>query len=715
MPDYTSDNLTLIADDKLGTFLESAGNGVYGNRDHPDYIAYKLEVPDVTGFYLVEIDYPDNAPRAFTISLVDSAVNPYALDSGVVTGGHYPLSHTIQTSRIYFHAREQAPRLLFLNWLTGQRIAVSEIRLYRLNDNRLPVLPGIAHSDRKFGMFYEEPMRFTSYFGAKPSGNQWTEIYTTAKRWANWSLFVGQNLWLQSIANYQHVMWPTDLLPGYAPTDEDAFSLLGTVSPYDLQQKDIIQLLLLMAEKYDISFIGELAIPATGYIKTALDEQFGGDSYKTSDANVKPWLIVSDQGETGGQSPFKPYFNPVHPKVQDWVEDIIRELALRYKDSPSFDGLAIRLMGWSFASWQAFPSIHWGYGDFTIKKFEQETGIKIPVPVRDPDRFNKRYEWLIKNHYDDWVDWRCTTITAFYNKLHGIMKAARPDLKLYIDAFGPDFSQSDWARMGGWRARYRKLEKLGWLKVLRESGVDPRQVENDPGIVFSNSFPYPPGIRAQFKAKGATAKELALQQWKEATDPEPIILSAKKRSTGSVAAVRFGNAYMEYDLPVKWIGYDQLQWRKNKTLRIVGAMNPAGRAALRRYAWALAEGNINYMIDGGLGYIQGDPNVLRHFMLEYRSLPGIGMKKIPGNDDVALWYGDKQGDTYMYLVNKTGHQSVVTVRLAGSGKLGRTTTGDIFVTDDKQEINMPLEPYELIVFKSDGMAVKPISLSTRNP
>jgi len=714
LPDYTSSSNRVVTNRNIvGSYLESKKRGIYGNRNKPDFFSYKLNLPEL-GFYLIEVDYPDDAARAYTISLVESVANPHALDTGVVTGGNYAISNEIQTSRIYFHAREKQPRLLFLNWHSGKRIAIKEIRIYRVDENSQVLMREMSQSQRKFGVFYEEPMRFTAYFGANRTGSQWTEIYKTTKRWATWSNLIGQNLWLQSIANYQHVMWPTNLLSGYAPADENSFALLGPVSPFDMQKKDIVRLLLLMAEKYNISFVGELAIPASGYLKTAMDRRFSKAASDRVDGEKKPWLIVSADGKIGGKSPYQPYFNPIHTDVQKWIEDVVVEIVMRYKDSPNFDGLAVRLMSWSFASWQGFPSIHWGYGDYTINKFERDTGIKIPHNVKAPGRFKKRYKWLTKNHYKTWVDWRVTQVTEFYKKLYSRLQSARPDLKLYINTFGPDFSQSDWGKKGGWPARYRKLQKLGWHNLLRESGLDPLRFKDSSGIIFSNSFQYPAGIRSKRNIRGKAADKLGALQWQEAHNPKAIHLSAKLKDNGSVAAVRFGNAYMEYDFPVKWIGYDKIHWRKAKKIRIVGAINPPGRMALKKYAWALAEGNINFMTDGGLGYVLGDPSVLQSFMREYHSLPDIGMTKLGDskNKDNVLWFGEKNFQGYIYIVNTSGKPSISLVQFDKSAELTRITTGKMLSTDENNVARILLQPFELIAFSVSSSNVKPVSNGT---
>ena len=135
-------------------------------------------------------------------------------------------------------------------------------------------------------------------------------------------------------------------------------------------------------------------------------------------------------------------------------------------------------MAWQFYSWQAIPSIHYGYEDYTIELFEKETGIKVPVAGDAADRFERRYRWLMANAYERWVDWRCEKIFRYHCRLARILTAARPDLKLYLDCFSPnfaeDYSDSDW-------------EERGWLGLIRETGLDPARYRGEPSIVLSDA------------------------------------------------------------------------------------------------------------------------------------------------------------------------------------------------------------------------------------
>ncbi|MEI6065927.1 MAG: family 10 glycosylhydrolase [Methylococcaceae bacterium] len=694
-PDYSS-----IQPTPSGVNIESGANGVYENPTNPDYFAYTLPLPDNNGFFLVEVDYPNDKNRAFTISLVDEAANPYALDSGVITGGRLPLTNTVQTSQLFFYARTTNPRLLFLNWHSNQKIGISQIRVYKILD-KLPPLLTTKH-ERKFGTFFEESLRFTTYFGANPTSNEWGEIKKTADRWAEWSRFIGSTVWTQSIANYQSMMWPSLLLPGFSPSEEDGYGLIGPSSRKDPIQKDIIRLLLLTAEKNNISFIGELAIPMSGFIKQQLDIRFGGNGDISHNTTETPWLTVSDRGTIGSDSGFDPYFNPVHPEVQQWVADLITELANRYKDSPAFSGLAIRLMNWSFSSWQAFPSIHWGYEDYTINLFQRDTGIMLPASS-GPGRFKQRYDWLIQNHYNEWVAWRCSKIQAFYTKLSNILQTARPGLKLYINAFGPDYSPVDWGQYGGWGGRAYKINNLGWSNVIKESGVDPAMYTNSSNIVLSNTFTLQPGV----KATGSSAIAQEQAQWQEANDPAAIVATAKISGQGLESSVGFINNYMEYDFPITNIGYSKLLRNNLTRLRISGALVSPGKLILSPYLNAMAAGNITFISDGGLGYILGQPNVLRPFLKEYYSLPKIGMQKVLGTgNSVTLWYGNKNGVVYYYVVNNTNNTVNIKINFSANTN-SLQLTSNLGVNTD----NLFLQPYSLMSLKTTTTNSIPVKVS----
>ncbi len=540
----------------------------------------------------------------------------------------------------------------------------------------------------------------TGNFGALPTGDAWPNVARPVERMAQLSNYIGANLYEPTIAVYQTKLWPSRQLPSFGVEA----SILGPPTLKDPLQKDLLRLILLMAEKYRINVVGQLFITPQENLYRYLDLRFGGDgNVAKPDPSRKPWLIVHRDGR-----PHTGYFNPVYPAVQDWVADVVQELADRYKDSPAFKGVALRLMAWQFASWQTFPSIHYGYEDYTVRLFEKETGVKVPVSPTAADRFAQRYRWLMANAYEKWVDWRCEKMFRYHRRLAAILTAARPDLKLYLDCWGPNFAEdyttSDW-------------EEKGWLGLIRETGLDPGRYRGTPSIVLSDARSYPPAIRAD---RGGPV--VAAQQRAEFFDPQPIRQVAKPAAGGSVAAIRMDAQSMEGEM----IEYERLGMQRGllqnkETIHGAGVLNGAGRHALMRYANAMADGNIAWMTDGSHGQVVGQPQFTGEFFAEYRALPAMAMTRLEGSGDpVAVWYGGasnarespaRQDARYFYVVNRTSYPVTASVKFSVRPELARLATGEKVPLGPKMPLRLELNPYQLLAFENLSPGSCPLQLS----
>jgi len=684
-PDYAT-AATRVVPASFGAYRESGTRGRFGQQLQADSFAYTLKLPSIQDPYLALIDYPDDDQRTFSIALIERAANPYGPTVGVASGGVYSLSGQLQPHELFFYPREQDPRLMFQNWYPGQRAAAARIRIYRISSGFPALRPAAA--GRMVGMWQEEPMRVTGNFGAMPTGNAWPNVVQPVERMAQLSNYIGANLYEPTIAVYQTKLWPSRQLPSFGVET----SVLGPSSLKDPLQKDLLRLILLTAEKHRINVVGQLFITPQENLYRYLDRRFGGDGNTKFDP-AKPWQIVHRDGK-----PHLSYFNPVYPAVQDWAADVVRELADRYKDSPALKGVALRLMAWQFAAWQTFPSIHYGYEDYTVALFEKETGVKVPVALAAADRFEQRYRWLMANAYDKWVDWRCEKIYRYHRRLAGILTAARPDLKLYLDCWGPNFAEdyttSDW-------------EEKGWLGLMRETGLDPGRYRGTPSIVLSEARSYPPAIRVDH------GPVVAAQQRAEFFDPQPVRQVAKPAAGGSVSSIHMDAQSMEGEM----IEYERLGMQRGllqnkETIHGAGVLNGAGRHALMRYANAMADGNITWMTDGSHGQVVGQPQFTGEFFAEYRALPEIAMKRLEGSGDpVAVWYGGANKARYFYVVNRTSYPVTASLQFSARPELVRLATADKVPVGGGMPLRLDLQPYQLLTFKNAAPGSYPQRLS----
>lgn len=693
-PDYAS-AATRVIPWQAGDYRESGARGRQGYNMNADWFAYTLKLPTVQDLYLAEIDYPDDDERVTLIALLERAQNPYSLALGYASGGIYSLSHQMQTQLLYFYPREQDPRLFFQNWKTGMKSAAARIRVYKLA--AAPAGPARGLTGRTFGGYQEENIRFTTHYGSTPDGNGWNNYFKSINRFGRHYQSMGGNFWQPTIGNYQEFLWPSKTTKGYAAPDIGGYALAGPQSLNDPIAKDIVRLQLLVCEKYGMGMIGELHIPPNRVFKRHMDKVFGGTATIADNGPHKPWLAVSRTGALCQDSLNKPYWNVFYPGVQDWTASVIAESANRYKDSPAFKGLCVRLMSWVFGGWQTVASIDWGYEDYTIGLFEKDTGIKVAVAGEGPDRFAKRYAWLMANAYDPWVNWRCAKIYAYHSRLAQILTRARPDLKLYLSTYGPIYDR-DYNQVLDWKDQ-------GWNQLIKEAGIDTALYNNNPAIIVQSMVSYPSSSsRAKTPLEAAVTRDQNL-------DPGQFHATAHAaKGGGTYSVIHFDADSFEGDFcETKAVGFSEMKGN-NKRPCGNGVINPAGVHCMERFAEAMAAGNVISISDGSHGYDQQQPQYLKPFIAEYRSLPVMGMTPVEVNaDPVAAWQGVAQDRMYFYVVNRLDQPVEIALRFDGPAMPVRLATREPAGISNGS-LGMTLAPYELRAYEGGAAAVKAVGV-----
>src|SRR5262249_34279043 len=133
--------------------------------------------------------------------------------------------------------------------------------------------------------------------------------------------------------------------------------------------QDLLRRIVLAAEKRGLKVIAELH-PRS-------------DELDISD----PKLSLSKDGKTSffqadGKTRIYPALHdPLAPEVREWYLGMIAELAQRYRDSPAFAGISVRLWQWANPGLNHFHSLDWGYGELDFGLFAKETGVAPPAAL----------------------------------------------------------------------------------------------------------------------------------------------------------------------------------------------------------------------------------------------------------------------------------------------------------------------------------------------
>lgn len=641
-PQFSGTGGANVVRSEAGVYRESGDAGflrAQHNKQECGWFAYRLGVPEAQAPYVLEADYPDDAFRTFCIAIREAAPDAYPIAGGVDSGECYALTRRMQTHALLFWPRTRDLRVLFVTAHNGRRgAAVSKIRLYRVEgDLPLPSVP--PRGGRSFGNWYEEGSNFMAVYGApdrSPRG-----FLIGADRWARSIASVGGDTLVSTVAVYQMAMYPSRYNIDFS-------------EPHSF---DVVRVLLLKCEKYGLGFIGEFH-PECRELDRLADP--------TGQITPKPNGLISKDGKGGKDWSAIPRFHPLHPVDREWYLGMIGEFVDRYKDSPAFRGVSLRLMGWANPGLNNFHSLDWGYDDLTVSLFEKETGLSTGARADDPKRFRARYDWLMANARGAWTAWRCRKIMELHAAIRDRVRRARPDLTVYLNNFG--FGE--------------------------EAGIAPKLLHALDGVVLVNAG-HAYGRRA-YTYEGPLADS---KRRDKLLDPAALLAL---RNTEGKTAFLFGAGYFEATervVPPASLGFPE----DTKRTWMSGVVNPAGRHYLERYALALAEADAQYLSDGGNAYTLGQP-LLTDFLREYRALPALPFRpREDGRDPVAVWELPGQERFLFYAVNRERFPVPVAIRLTGTSEVRRFSSAKPQRLEDGV-LRLTLQPYELAAFEAGGGA-----------
>lgn len=472
-PEYHGNGPTRLNTQAGLSYRESADYGVYTEGwKQASWFAYRLNKLTVGQRYRLEVDYPDDQVRTFTVSLIDQSryghtdgLIPYALDTGVACGAEFQNSHTMQTLSMDFNARQEDARLMFLNWHGPMCAAVSRIRLYRISEALAELSLNNPHQ-RHQAMFYEEHDRWYAYFTSLDDSQK--QMLVAADRYARWCRAAGFDTIWDTVAIYGSTCWPSRLLDNAANR--------GFLRENNYPT-GIIRPMLLTADRYGLRYIAELH-PTQSIVSLPNETD-------------QPQLYTSD-------SRGKKLLNPLHPTVQQWGQALVRELAEHDAFSKAFEGIAIRWMSWANSGWASFNAPDAGMDDWTLSAFCKDQGLDF-AHLSKMD-FGQRWNWINQNQKDVFANWKSERLIAYYSSLLRTMRAVRPDLKLYIHLFGDgaDFGITDFDKLAAIRGieltrssqGYPPVRRLVDPSLLAASGVTvPTSIENaGKNSFFSNVY-----------------------------------------------------------------------------------------------------------------------------------------------------------------------------------------------------------------------------------
>ena len=300
---------------------------------------------------------------------------------------------------------------------------------------RLPrALPDRAAANRRLLAAYLDRPLIPENFSADEcldpwsgrSLDDWWTFYEGGTRLVEYLNHAGYNGLMLAVLADGSTIYPSALLEPTPRYDTGAFF----ATAQDPVRKDVLEMLLRLFDREDLQLIPmvEFAAPLPELEAIRRGRRAGAPRASSGSAPTGPAGAPRRPPQRG----LAPYYNVLHPRVQQAMLGVLRELAARYAQHPSFAGLAVRLSADGYAQ---LPGPDWGLDDATIAQFERDT--KLRVPGNGPQRFAERAAFLAQEpHRRAWLEWRAAQLAKFYRRAYEELAAIRPGSRLYLAGAG---------------------------------------------------------------------------------------------------------------------------------------------------------------------------------------------------------------------------------------------------------------------------------------
>ncbi len=652
-----------IVESPLGKYREA------GPRRN-DRFALKFKVQELHVPHVAVVTYPDDKPRTMEAMLQPLDVShDYQAQTGVYTGDEYPLSNKMLEQKILFWPQCENLSFIFMTVEKDHPAAVQSLKIYKLEGGftRLPVKPFTGSVPaRQIGLYHEDPV-FAICYGTlpgKPDMHFFPGFATVIDRMLDYHQSFGMSTVHYPICWYHG--------PLFGSEAEPLTTYGGRPHPAGFP-KYLLRRLEARGMKFDAWFHEHQIDSLLPY--TILDDDRVMDGEET---------VINMRGDNRlfyrawhGKDPV---YNPLDPRVQAAIKRQFAEIIARYGDEPALSGLTLNTVRHSIF---AFGSLDSGYNDCNLRRFQEETGIKIPVDMKDRYRFAKSHQWLMDNVKEEWIKWRCQKLHDYYKELAAMLRAKRPELTLGLVVFAAEDGKAGADYLDPNQAR---------LRPAREQGIDPALYVNDPEIVIRYCM-----VPADLRWRRGHGRDLFGIDDVRTVDSSPEMV-APIAATPS-ACVNMHDRYFEDPIakgsPLKGLSdkVKECGWR-------VSALNANTFHGLENHAFAM--NNLDPLVITKGGFLVGSLGIedeIGRFAQAYRALPAVKFADVAElADPVRVRQQVVDGRNYFYVLNRLPYPVEVSIRLSGAD------AADL-VSGEKSaggQLNLKLSPYDLRSFCQEG-------------
>ncbi len=355
------------------------------------WAAYALPLEEPGKPHLLEIEYPGNVPQSVSVSIVEPNAAGQVVPVGIDSGFYVPdeaadRPAAWQKHRLIFWPRTKAPMALVVNRQPGAPAVYGKLRVLA-GPERLPraSVPYDLVFGRPVWAYLEKPCFPKSFSAVEEADAEsqraldgWRTFYQGGTRLVEYLRHTGHTGAMLGVCGDGGTIYPSALLQPNTRYDSGAF--FGNA--HDPVQKDALEMLFRLFDRERLQLVPtlEFSAPLPGLEAVLRAGGPAAEGIAWIGPDGRSWL--DHHAPRDGQAP---YYNPLHPRVQEAMRHVVRELIDRYGHHPSLAGVAMRL---SSDGYGVLPGPEWGLDDVTIEQFQRDT--KIVLPAQGPQRHLER-------------------------------------------------------------------------------------------------------------------------------------------------------------------------------------------------------------------------------------------------------------------------------------------------------------------------------------
>lgn len=667
-----------------------------------DWQAFRLQVKNPQQPHRLIVSLPGERRQSLGISFLEpnaaGQLMPIGLDTGIAVGrdGRDTSSSRRASDQkwishdVLFWPRVKDPILLLHDLGTGVPVEVSKVEVIELPSLEAAAKPDVNQDNaRLVGPYLRKPylpenFGATEAFdsGSRRSLEDWKTFQTGTERLIEYLKHAGFNSLLLAAFADGSTIYPSWVLEPTPRYDTGAYFSTGQ----DPVRKDVLELLYRHFDREGLVLIPELQFSSP---LPALERQLA-----RSGDGVEGIELIGSNGRSyresrGAERGLAPYYNPLDPRVQRAILDVVEEVVQRYRQHPSFRGLAVEI---GTNGYLLLPGLEWGYDDHTIARFEATTGITVPA-AEGRERFKLRFDFLTKNERQRWMQWRCLEISRFHQQLEHTVSAAKNGSRLFLNGSTLPMQMS--------RQINDNAEKLTAAMRIYGLTLPPR---------------HDAAARVILRPWTWTQSE---RPWENFTDDyrnHSEAIDAVFRSTTR------GAVFCRHPCEVRIPEFDTVSpWQPAFTW-LAAQVSPPAPDAREPLAHALATTDAQFFFDGGWTVPLGQQSQSLHLRNIIRALPAVEFHSADRQCQPAVVrIARQQGQTWCYVVNdsRCAIDGSLVWSCAPNTRIRSLPEGTLvpngMANKETAAVEFMLEPFDAAAFVIDDETARLVDLQIRLP